>query len=45
MIGNCECQAYSNGTYGTKVKKAIEFNEKGCHIKIIKESDFFSTIK
>lgn len=45
MIGNCECQAYSNGTYGTKVKKAIEFNEKGCHIQIIKESDFFSTIK
>ena len=45
MIGNCECQAYSNGTYGTKVKKAIEFNEKGCHIKIIKEFDFFSSIK
>ena len=45
MIGNCECQAYSNGTYGTKVKKAIEFNEKGYHIKIIKESDFFSSIK
>ena len=45
MIGNCECQAYSNGTYGTKVKKAIEFKEKGCHIKIIKESDFFSSIK
>ena len=45
MIGNCECQAYSNGAYGTKVKKAIEYNEKGCHIKIIKESDFFSSIK
>ena len=45
MIGNCECQAYSNGTYGTKVKKAIEFKEKGCNIKIIKESDFFSSIK
>ena len=45
MIGNCECQAYSNGTYGTKVKKAIEYNEKGCHIKIIQESDFFSSIK
>ena len=42
MIGNLECQAYSNGTYGTKVKKAIEYNEKGCNIKIIKESDFFS---
>ena len=45
MIGNCECQAYSNGSYGTKVKKAIEYNEKGSHIKIIKESDFFSSIK
>ena len=45
MIGSCECQAYSNGTYGTKVKKALEYNEKGCNIKIIKESDFFSSIK
>jgi len=41
MIGNCECQAYSNGTYGTKVKKAIEYNNKGANIQIIKESDFF----
>lgn len=45
MIGDCECQAYSNGTYGTKVKKAIEFNEKGANIQIIKESDFFANIK
>ena len=45
MIGNCECQAYSNGAYGTKVKKALEYNEKGCSIKIIKESDSFSSIK
>ena len=45
MIGDYECQAYSNGTYGTKVKKAIEYNEKGCNIEIIKESDFFSNIK
>lgn len=22
LIGDCECQAYSNGTYGTKVKKS-----------------------
>ena len=44
IIGNYECQAYSYGTYGTKVKKAIEYNEKGCDIKIIKESDFFSSI-
>ncbi len=41
MIGNNECAAYSNGTYGTKVKKAMEYNEKGCNIEIIKESDFF----
>lgn len=45
IIGNCECQAYSNGSYGTKVKKAIEYNQKGCAIQIVKESDFFSTIK
>lgn len=45
IIGNCECQAYSNGTYGTKVKKAMEYNDNGCTIQIVKESDFFSTIK
>ena len=45
IVGDLECQAYSNGTYGTKVKKAIEYQDKGCPIKIIKESDFFSSIK
>ncbi len=45
IIGACECQAYSNGTYGTKVKKAIEYNEKGCNIQIIKETDFFTNIQ
>lgn len=45
MIGANECQAYSNGTYGTKVKKAIEYNKKGCNIEIIKEDDFFSTVE
>ena len=44
LIGDCECQSYSNGTYGTKVKKAIEYNEKGCNIQIIKETDFFSRV-
>lgn len=44
LIGDCECQAYSNGSYGTKVKKAIEYNEKGCHIQIIKEADFFASV-
>ena len=40
IIGNNECQAYSNGNYGTKVKKAMEYNDKGCNIQIIKEADF-----
>lgn len=44
MIGDCECQAYSNGTYGTKVKKALEYNKKGCSIQIIKETDFFTAV-
>ncbi len=44
IIGACECQAYSNGTYGTKVKKAIEYNEKGCNIQIVKETDFFANV-
>ena len=43
IIGNNECQAYSNGNYGTKVKKAMEYNEKGCSIQIIKEADFVFT--
>ena len=45
MIGKYESKLYSNGTYGSKVKKAIEFNERGSNIKIVKESDFFSSIK
>ncbi len=42
MVGDLECKSYSNGSYGTKVKKAIEYNGKGSNILIIKESDFFS---
>jgi DNA polymerase III epsilon subunit-like protein len=45
LIGDYECQAYSNGTYGTKVKKALEYNEKGCGIQVLKESDFFTQVK
>ena len=42
LVGDFECAAYSNGTYGTKIKKAIEYNQKGGNIQIVKESDFFS---
>lgn len=42
IVGDMECEAYSNGTYGTKVKKAIDFNNKGSHITIMKEADLFN---
>lgn len=42
LVGDCECRSFSNGTYGTKVKKAMEYNEKGCDIQILKEADFFA---
>ena len=42
VVGDLDCDAYSNGTYGTKVKRAIELNSKGCHIKIMKEADLFN---
>ena len=44
IVGNCECQAYAHGSHGTKVIKALEYNEKGANIQILKESDFFSNI-
>ena len=44
VVGDLDCEAYSNGTYGTKVKKAIEFNSKGSHITIMKEADLFQSI-
>lgn len=45
VIGSLECESYSNGTYGSKVKKAIEYNQQGCNIFIVKENDFFETVK
>lgn len=45
VIGNSECQAYANGTYGTKVVKAMNLQAKGIDIKIIKESDLMSALK
>lgn len=45
VIGDYECQSYSHGTYGTKIKKALEYNKKGCKIQILKESDFFVQVK
>lgn len=42
IIGDYESQVYAHGNYGTKVRKAMEYNNKGGNIYIIKESDFFA---
>ena len=46
LVGSLECSAWSNGNYGTKVKKAMEYNEKyadkGVSIKIMKENDLIT---
>lgn len=44
LIGDYESQAYAHGNYGTKVRKAMEYNSKGCNIAIIKEKEFFGII-
>ena len=44
VIGEYESQSYAHGNYGTKVRKAMEFNAKGCDIAIIKEVDLFAKL-
>lgn len=39
IVGEFGSDAWSSGNYGTKVKKAIELQEKGCSIEIVKESE------
>ena len=36
VVGDLGCDAYSNGSYGTKVKKALEWS-----ITVIKERDLY----
>lgn len=33
------------GNMVQRLKKSIEYNKKGCDIKIIKECDFFSKVR
>lgn len=40
VVGEFGSDKWSQGNYGTKIKKAMELNEKGCEITIIKEDDF-----
>lgn len=39
IVGSRGSDAWSNGNYGTKVKKALEMQEKGLPIRIVKEQD------
>lgn len=45
VVGNKGSSQWTQGNYGTKVKKAMEFNDKGCNIQIIKEDDFLTSIE
>lgn len=41
IVGEMGSSAWTCGNYGTKVKKALEMQEKGHPIKILKESEVF----
>lgn len=41
IVGAGGSEAWSNGNYGTKIKKALELKEKGQKIEIMTEKDFF----
>lgn len=45
LVGGQGSSAWSSGNYGTKIKKALELQEKGSDILIIREADFFSAIE
>jgi len=45
IVGSLGSQAWKNGNYGGKIKKAIELRDKGFSIDIIEEKDFFGDKK
>lgn len=42
IVGSLGSDKWIQGNYGTKVKKAMEYNEKGGDITIVKENDFLT---
>ena len=42
IIGSLGSQAWKNGTYGGKIKKAMELKDKGHAVELVAEEDFFS---
>ena len=44
IVGELKSKKWAHGSYGNKVKKALEFQQTGKNIKIIKEGDFFKCL-
>ena len=45
IVGSLGSENWKHGNYGGKVKKAMEYNEKGASINIISEEDFFKEVR
>ena len=45
IVGGKGSSAWSAGNYGTKIKKALELQEKGIDIIIVREADFFAMLE
>ena len=45
IVGGKGSSAWSAGNYGTKIKKALELQEKGGEIIIVREDDFFAMLE
>ena len=41
IVGGNGSNAWASGNYGTKVKKALELQEKGSKIQIVREAEIF----
>lgn len=44
IVGGCGSDAWAAGNYGSKIKKAMELQQKGASIQIIKECDLFAAL-
>lgn len=44
IVGECGSTAWTTGNYGNKIKKAMELQEKGCPVLVMKERDFFAAL-
>ena len=42
VVGSLGSDAYAYGTYGTKVKKAMELQEQGKPVRIITEDQLYA---